>query len=40
MKGQTCKKTVSVINAETVNKSYPRFIQDFEKVGGNVNVVD
>lgn len=35
-----CKKTVSVINAEAVNKSYPRFIQDFEKVGGNVNVID
>lgn len=35
-----CKKTVSVINVEAVNKSYPRFIQDFEKVGGNVNVID
>ena len=34
-----CKKPISIINAEAVNKSYPKFIQDFEKVGGNINVI-
>ena len=34
-----CKKPISIINTEAVNKSYPKFIQDFEKVGGNINVI-
>lgn len=34
-----CKEPISIINTEAVNKSYPKFIQDFEKVGGNINVI-
>ena len=34
-----CKKPISIINTEAVNKSYPKFIQDFQKVGGNINVI-
>ena len=34
-----CKGDVIIRNADAVNKSYPSFFDDFNKLGGNANVV-
>ncbi len=34
-----CKDDVIIRNAEAVNKSYPTFFEDFNKLGGKANVV-
>ncbi len=34
-----CKSEVVISNAETVEKSYPRFFEDFNSLGGNANVI-
>ena len=35
-----CKNPVTIIGAEAVSKSYPHFFNDFNKMGGNANVVN
>ncbi len=34
-----CKNKVTIKNAQAVAKSYPDFFKDYEKLGGNVNVL-
>lgn len=34
-----CKDTVTICGAEAVNKSYPGFFQDYNKLGGKANVI-
>ncbi len=34
-----CKNTVTILNAEAVNKSYPEFFNDYNKLGGNASVL-
>lgn len=34
-----CQKDVTIIDAEAVNKSYPGFFEDYNKLGGNANVI-
>ncbi len=34
-----CKNAVTILNAEAVNKSYPEFFNDYNKLGGNVSVL-
>jgi len=31
-----CEDTVAIYDAEAVNKTYPDFFDDFEKLGGKV----
>lgn len=35
-----CKDDVIIKNAEAVEKSYPHFFEDFNKLGGKANVID
>ena len=37
--GSLCKKDVIIKGAEAVNKSYPSFFEDFEKIGGKYCVI-
>ena len=30
-----CKETVTILGADAVNKSYPRFWEEFTRLGGN-----
>ena len=34
-----CKSDVVIRNAEAVNKSYPSFFEDFNKLGGKAHVM-
>lgn len=34
-----CKNAVTIVNAEAVNKSYPEFFNDYNKLGGNASVL-
>lgn len=34
-----CKEAVTILHADAVNKSYPAFFEDFNKLGGQANVV-
>ena len=34
-----CKKEVTICGAEAVNKSYPGFFEDYQKLGGKANVI-
>lgn len=34
-----CKHNVTILHAECVEKSYPRFFEDYQKLGGNAHVV-
>lgn len=34
-----CKETVTICGAEAVNKSYPGFFDDYQKLGGKANVI-
>ncbi|MFA5289742.1 MAG: 3-phosphoshikimate 1-carboxyvinyltransferase [Candidatus Izemoplasmatales bacterium] len=35
-----CKKQVTIKHAEAVNKSYPRFFEDFKSIGGQFTIVE
>lgn len=35
-----CNGTVTITNAQSINKSYPSFFEDFNSLGGNANVVN
>lgn len=34
-----CRNPVTILNAQAVNKSYPAFFEDYNKLGGNANVL-
>ncbi len=34
-----CENDIILIDAKAIDKSYPSFIEDFESIGGNVNVI-
>lgn len=35
-----CESTVEITDAQAVSKSYPHFFEDFNKMGGNANVIN
>ena len=35
-----CEQPVTLLGAECVNKSYPSFWEDYQHLGGNIQIID